>query len=78
MPPAPRPSSSTAVQVAGRLHGTLHGPVPTQPAAPLPSPAGLFVDVENGTEVLQLAVRRDVADLSLAHRIYDNMRATQR
>lgn len=39
---------------------------------------GLFVDVENGTEVLQLAVRRDVADLSLAHRIYDNMRATQR
>ncbi|KAL4427822.1 hypothetical protein ABPG75_001911 [Micractinium tetrahymenae] len=39
---------------------------------------GLFVDVENGTEVLLLAVRRDVADLSLAHRIYDNMRATQR
>lgn len=44
----------------------------------VPCPAGLFVDVENGTEVLQLAVRRDVADLSLAHRIYDNMRATQR
>ena len=40
--------------------------------------AGLFIDVENGTEVLLLAVRRDVADLSLAHRVYDSMRKTQR
>ena len=40
--------------------------------------AGLFIDVENGTEVLLLAVRRDVGDLSLAHRVYDSMRKTQR
>ncbi|EFN58052.1 hypothetical protein CHLNCDRAFT_50745 [Chlorella variabilis] len=39
---------------------------------------GLFVDVEHGTEVLMLAVRRDVGDLSLAHRIFDNMRKTHR
>lgn len=39
---------------------------------------GLFMDVPNGTEVLLLAVRRDVADLSLAHRVYDSMRKTER
>lgn len=38
----------------------------------------MFIDVENGTEVLLLAVRRDVGDLSLAHRVYDSMRKTQR
>jgi hypothetical protein len=52
-----------------------HAHPPPTPARPR---AGLFVDVENGSEVLVLAVRRDVADLSLAHRVYDNMRATQR
>ena len=42
------------------------------------NPAGLFVDVEHGTELLMLAVRRDVGDLSLAHRVYDSMRGTLR
>lgn len=52
-------------------------PLPVS-AFPLWTPAGLFVDVENGSEVLLLAVRRDVGDLSLAHRIYDSMRKTLR
>jgi hypothetical protein len=53
--------------------------LPLPVSAPPPwTPAGLFVDVENGSEVLLLAVRRDVGDLSLAHRIYDSMRKTLR
>ncbi|PRW56853.1 pentatricopeptide repeat superfamily isoform A [Chlorella sorokiniana] len=39
---------------------------------------GLFIGVEQGTELLQLAVRRDVGDLSVAHRIYDRMATVQR
>ena len=36
------------------------------------------MDVESGTEVMLLAVRRDVADLTLAHRVYDAMRRSNR
>lgn len=39
---------------------------------------GLFIGVEQGTELLLLAVRRDVGDLSVAHRVYDRMATTQR
>ena len=40
--------------------------------------AGLFIDVDNGSELLQLAVRRDVGDLSVAHRIWEMLRRTSR
>ena len=38
----------------------------------------MFVDVANGSELLLLAVRRDVADLSVAHRIVDMLARTGR
>lgn len=55
-------------------------PIPPRPTPQTypHNPAGLFVDVEHGTELLMLAVRRDVGDLSLAHRVYDSMRGTLR
>lgn len=56
---------------------TPHPPPSTPPPSPAPAP-GLFLDVPTGTQLLLLAVRRDVGDLSLAHRIYDGMHATQR
>lgn len=40
--------------------------------------AGLFVDVESGTELMQLSVRRDVGDLSVAHKLWDLMRRGNR
>lgn len=36
------------------------------------------MDVEHGTELLLLAVRRDVGDLLVAHRVYDSLRHTLR
>eukprot|EP00887_Chlorella_sp_A99_P002584 scaffold6.g2584.t1 len=39
---------------------------------------GMFVDVGTGTEMMVLAVRRDVGDLSIAHRLWDMMRRSRR
>ena len=36
------------------------------------------MDVPTGTELLVLAVRRDVGDLSAAHRLWALMRASRR
>lgn len=66
------------VPVAGSLTCGPHRICPQPvPFAPL-SFAGLFIGAEQGTELLQLAVRRDVGDLSVAHRIYDRMTSMRR
>ncbi|GAB4814013.1 hypothetical protein N2152v2_001059 [Parachlorella kessleri] len=39
---------------------------------------GFFLDVDTGSELLMLAVRRDVGDLSLAHKLWDMLRRSGR
>lgn len=67
----PSPAALRALRAPG---SGLPQPGPPPKPAPAPLHPDMFLDVGNGTELLLLAVRRDLGDLSIAHRLWGMMR----